>query len=222
MPFALDRYAHSRPVLYHLTARENLDHIRSRRRLESSALLLAAAGRGGGVRTKRREMMAVAIGGHRVLLRDQAPLHEGNIGFAPGWTFEDVLADLNRRVFFWPGRAYGPISYWLRYIQRYLDQRPVVLRASFDTLVRDNRGRGPLFCPYNSGSPRYSGGRPSSRGPDLFLPAERFPGPPGRVVEVTFLDYVVLPADTEYRTLSDSDDVTAHLAGPWQRLFPRN
>src|SRR5687768_12656928 len=127
MPFSFARYAAIRPYLYHLTARENLDSLRACRRLESATTLLTRAGREGEVRTKRRAMTAVVLDGRRVLLRDQSPLHEGNIDFAPGGTFADVLADLNRRVFFWPGEEDGTKDYGRRYIQRQLHQRPVVL-----------------------------------------------------------------------------------------------
>jgi hypothetical protein len=220
MPFTHTEYSRLRPFVYHLTARENLAHIRDQRRLDSSAALLAKAERTGEVRRKRHVMTPAHIGSATVLLRDQRPLHERNIAYAPGWRFEDVLEDLNWRVFFWPGGAGGPIPHGRRYIERYLGQGPIILRAHLASLLWHNPARPPHFCRYNSGSPRYSGGKPSYRGPDLFLPAERFPGTPGGVVEVTFLERVMLPEDTEYTMVSAEAGVADPLAGTWARLFP--
>ncbi|HSK83053.1 MAG TPA: hypothetical protein VK902_06550 [Rubrobacter sp.] len=100
MPFTLDAFSRTRPFLYHLAYRDNLKRIRSKRLLESAASFLTAAKRQGDVRIQRPEKLDVTVEGARVLLRDQAPLHEANIEFRCGWTFERLLEDLNSRVFF--------------------------------------------------------------------------------------------------------------------------
>jgi hypothetical protein len=210
MPFTLDQYSQRWPFLYHLAFRHNLERIRSTMRLESAALLLTAAARQGRIRSRRPEKLAITVEGSQVLLRDQAPLHEANIEFTGGWTFEDLLGDLNRRVFFWPGSESGPNDYGVRHYERYAVEEPIMIRIAFDSLLERNPETTPLFCRFNSGSPRYSQGRPSPRGPDTFLPASQCIHSPRKVVEVTFLESVVLPDETE---LSD------HVGGPWTPLF---
>ena len=119
MPFALDDFVAKRPYLYHLTARANLPYLRAERRLHSTTALLHAAGLEPLNRTKRKEMRSIAIGEHTVILRDQAPLYEGHVALADGWIFDDLLADLNRRVYFWPDDTDAPIDYGRRHFARY-------------------------------------------------------------------------------------------------------
>ena len=210
MPFTLDAFSHTRPFLYHLAFRDNLERIRSKRRLESSASLLTAAKRRGDVRIQRPEKLAIAVEGSRVLLRDQAPLHEANIEFTEGWTFQRLLEDLNSRVFFWPGSKHRPNDYGVRHFEAYAAENPVMIRVAFESLRKGNLERTPLFTKYNSGSPRYSQGRPSPRGPDTFQFASQCIYPPSKVVEVTFPESVLLPDDT---------GLANHIAGPWTSLF---
>lgn len=210
MPFALDSFSRTRPFLYHLTFRHNLEHIRSRKQLESATRLLGMAARDSERRTQRLEKRGVTVDGAQVFLRDQYPLREANIEFTGGWTFEKLLEELNSRVFFWPGSKYEPICYGVRHFEAYASENPVMLRVAFESLVACNPERTPFFTKYNSGSPRYSGGRPSPRGPDTFLPADQCSYPPSRVAEVTFLDTIVLPDETA---------VSHHIRGPWTPLF---
>jgi hypothetical protein len=58
-----------------------------------------------------------------------------------------------------------------------------------------NSGNQPLFCRFNSGSPRCTDGRKSPRGPGLYSSCHEFVGPPGSVVEVTFSERAMLPTD---------------------------
>jgi hypothetical protein len=210
MPFTLARYTQLRPFLYHLTARVNRSRIEELRRLESAAVLFDASRRVDAVRMRRRTHMSVELGTYQVLVRDQSPLYAGNVAFAKGWDFADLVADLNRRVFFWPGGTLGPISYGQRHFARYVTEKPIIIRARTDALFQSNPDRAPLFCRYNSGSPRCNGGRRSPRGPDTFLSAERCQYRPADVVEVTFLDTVTLPPDAE---------CAEHPSGPWRPLF---
>jgi hypothetical protein len=210
MTFTLNDYSKTRPYLYHLAFRHNLQRIRTTRRLESAASLLIEAARQSDLRNRRRTTLPITIENSRVLLRDQAPLHEGNIGFTGGWTFEDLLEDLNRRVFFWPGSGGGPNDYGRRHYEHYAAENPAMIRVAFDSLRDHNPDLIPLFTKYNTGSPRYSGGRPSPRGPDTFLPAEQCAFPPSKVVEVTFVESVILPDDAE---------LSNHPSGPWTPLF---
>lgn len=210
MAFSLDSFARLRPVLYHLTAVDNLERIRHGKLLESAAVLLERAGRSDLIRVRRPTGERVTVDDAKVHVRDQAPLYAKNAGLLPGWSFEDLIELLNRQVFFWPGDEDGPIGYGERHFGTYADEAPVILRVPFRGIVDANPGNPPRFCRYNSGSPRWSGGRPSPRGPDTFLAADVCDYTAGDVVEVTFQDRAVLPPDTQF---------ARGFAGPWHPLF---
>jgi hypothetical protein len=203
------RYAGLRPYLYHLTDRSNLARIRETNTILAAARLMELAGRVDLLRIRRRGHERLNIGQESISTRDQAPLHEENVELINGFSFEDLVESINRRSFFWPGTAAGPISYGVRHFQRYQKEHPVTLQISFQSLLNVNRGVDPLYCKYNSGSPRCSGGNKSPRGPDTFLPAARFNGTPSQVVEVTFDIPIALPADVR---------VGNRPAGPWRLL----
>jgi hypothetical protein len=82
-----------------------------------------------------------------------------------GWSWSDLLAALNSRVFFWPGDQSGPNDYGRRLFSAYDPSRQTVLRVSFCDLMEANPGAIPYFCRFNSGGPRTVGGRKSPRGP---------------------------------------------------------
>lgn len=212
MPFTSAAYAATRPSLYHLTAKENLDGIAPGMRLDSAAALLQLAGRGSAIRQKRFRAEWVSVGGRSIQLRDQAPLYPRNAKLTDGWLFEDLLQHLNEHVFFWPGSLTGPVDAGLRHIQRYQRLTPgrlAILRTKFEDVCRANPTTRPLFCRFNSGSPRWAHGEPSPRGPSVFQPASEFSHPPAQVVEVVFASRVSLPADTEWAET---------LNGPWKQL----
>lgn len=202
MAFSLERFAEVRPYLYHLTATGNLGQVRARRCLESTAALLNQAGQPALLHQRRSGHHTINVNGVAVSLRDQAPLYAGNIEFDAGWTFPQVIALLNQRVFFWPGTATGPIDYGERHYDRYEFERPAVIRVRTQSLFRANPSNLPLFCRYNSGSPRCSGGVRSPRGATTFQTASFNGYLPSKVVEVTFVGSVCLPDDTELRGAS--------------------
>lgn len=202
-------YQDVRPYLYHLTDKINLAHVRETNRLYPAATLMKTAGRNDLLRTRRGSHERVTIGKTAIMVRDQAPLHRGNISFEEGYTFEIFVESLNRRIFFWPGTADGPISYGMRHFERYQEERPILLRVRFRSLLVANPSVEPHYCAYNSGSPRCSYGSRSPRGANTFLPADQFGGTPSKVVEVTFNDTVILPADAQ---------VAEHPSGPWRSL----
>ena len=181
-------------MLYHLTARANLDRILSDGEIASAAELMHRAGDVAPFRSRRRDAYALERAGTQLgLLRDQAPLHPGNIELHGGWSFEDFVESLNRRVFFWPGDTSRPIDYGLRHFARYEQEDVVVIRVSTATLLEMNPV--PKLCRYNSGSPRCVGGRRSPRGPATFVHPADADFTPGRVVEVTFEGRAVLPSE---------------------------
>lgn len=141
-----------------------------------------------------------------VELRDQSPLYEANILFKDGWEFRQLLDALNGRCFLWPGNAAGPNAYGMRHYARYRDEDPVILRVPTEALPDALE-----FCRYNSGSPRWSRGEPSPRGPNTFRPATECDFVVGRIVEVTLPGPVALPKSAECGPSPN---------GPWTTLFP--
>ena len=195
-----------RPYLYHLTARANLPRIARLRRLDSAAALLVQARRQELLRQRRRAKCEVAIEDEVVLIRDQAPLHQGNM-LLDGMTFEDFVAHLNSHVFFWPGREHGPIPHGVRHYERYADETPGILRARTSEILSANPTAAPSFCRFNSGSPRWNRGRPSPRSANTFSSATTADFREGAIIEVTFSESVTLPQQAE---VADSP------YGPWR------
>jgi hypothetical protein len=210
MAFTIDQFIRARPYVFHLTARANKARIRRTGMIDPASHLLAASGQQALVTVRRRTCIDLPINGEVVQVRDQAPLHAGNIAFEGGWQMPDVIQELNERVFFWPGSKDRAIAYAHRHFARYGEERPVVLRASLETILLANANHEPGFCRFNSGSPRCSSGRKSPRGPSTFLRCADADFRCGQVVEVTFRGTIALPPETEW---ADSYD------GPWQGLF---
>ena len=115
------------------------------------------------------------------------------------WLFNDLLADITRRVFFWAGRVTGAGSHGEAHFERYSEESPIVLRVPMADLLAEG---GAELCRYNSGSPRHSPmngkGRPSPRGADTFVSIAEWRHRPSAVVEVTFVGGVRLPHSTEW------------------------
>lgn len=209
MPFDLNAFATSRPYLFHLTSRENLKRIRRTRVLQCSTMLHSLALNPPALTNKRGNHLELKLPGDSVFLRDQSPLHKGNMRLLGSWTFQDVLDNLNGRVFFWPGTSSGVISYGVRHYVRYASERPVLLRMSSSDLFKANSLNAPEFCRYNSGSPRCSGGVGSPRGPNTFVVASAADFTASKVVEVTFRGEIDLPSQVWF---------AGSPTGPWRLL----
>jgi len=206
----IEEYVTLRPYLYHLTAAVNVEQILHSRILVPAATLLQRAGRNVLLRVRREGPEPLMLDGRTIQLCDQAPLNKGNVELNGGWTFEDLVENLNARCFFWPGHDKSPNRYGVRHFKRYEHDRPVLLRFTFRSLVSANPHIVPLFCAYNSGAPRCSNGQRSPRGPDTFQPAAAFNRPTHQVVEVSFASEVMIPSHAEIGT---------HPNGPWHSLF---
>lgn len=190
-------YLTARPYLYHLTHLDNLSNLLKTVQLFPACTLMQIGGREELMRKRRPGPERLIIDGETVVLRDQGPLHAGHAKFPKGYIFEDLVEDLNRRVFFWPGSSKTPIPYGVRHFEHYRKEKPMLLRIKFQSLLDNNPGQIPLFCRFNSGSPRTSYGLKSARGPKTFVSADEFRGTPSKVVEVTFDRQLTLPPDTE-------------------------
>ena len=209
----IDAFSRLRPYLYHLTAAENISRIQRTRRLNSAAQLFEAARRPDLIRVRRRQHERVSVEGEQIVIRDQAPLHRGNVGLQPEWEFADLIAMLNRQVFFWPGGPQSPIAYGVRHFERYRAEDTRIIRVPLVDLMAANASLEPHVCRYNSGSPRCNGGRPSPRSANTFVPLSTSQLRPGQVVEVTLSPSAALPVTAE---------VARSLNGEWQRLFPKS
>lgn len=193
MPFTLLRFVTTRPYLYHLTSRRNFGRLLRCRVMHSTAELLRASNDGQWLGRKRGETVTTTVEGERIDLRDQKPLYAGKTLLENGWTFEHLIRQLNERVFFWPGVSGGPISSGQRHYERYASEKPVIIRVKTEDLLAANSSATPLFCKYNSGSPRTTQGSGSPRGNNTFVECDRAAYAASNVVEVTFLNSVTLP-----------------------------
>ncbi|REJ86133.1 MAG: hypothetical protein DWQ36_22035 [Acidobacteria bacterium] len=199
----LDRFCALRTHQYHLTARSNLERILEQRLLVPAATTLTHGGHP--IDQRRRESIVVRTPVGEVHVRDQGPLHEGNMRLGDGWDLARFVAWVNRHVFFWPGNDEKPIAHGLRHFQRYEAESPVVLRVPTRALLDANPDLAPRFARHNSGAPRWSGGKASPRGARTYLPASQIDVTPGRVVEMVFEGAVRLPEGSGVEVLR----------GPW-------
>jgi len=163
------------------------------------------------IRLRRSHDLELAIGADKVLQRNQEPLVEANLLLEEGWTFADLIEYLNEHVFFWPGTGSALDPLGNSFLSRYGGGTASILRIRLARAARTNAGVPPLFSRYNSGAGRFSGGKPSPRGPATFVIASRFKGTRSQVKEIAFRGAVSLPADTE---------IAPQLSGPWRRAFP--
>lgn len=206
MAFSYDIFIKTRPFVYHLTSRQNLQLILAEKKLFSAAMILNECGEDRWIREKRSKIIAVNFRGHRIDIRDQAPLYEGKMSLEGDWSFQDLIEALNNRVFFWPGSNETPIDYGVRHFQRYASQNPKIIKIRTSELFASASPNSPEFCKYNSGSPRTTRGFGSPRGPNTFVGAANAEFSPGTVREVTFVGEINIPNRIEY---SDSP------YGPW-------
>src|SRR5205823_5203893 len=91
------------------------------------------------------------------------------------------------------GSASGPIDYGVRHFNRYEDEKPSILRISLASLAEANEGLQFEVCRYNSGSPRWSRGIPSPRGPSTFVRPASASFSASQIVEITVPGLVRLP-----------------------------
>ena len=202
-------FATKRPWVYHLTAFANVTRIRRMGRLQCAAAIMRAGNCSRFVRRRREGSLVVRVDAENVHVRDQGPLLRNNM-WLHGCSFEDWVAQLNGLVFFWPGRASGPTGPGQRHFDRYASERPAVIRIPTADLLEANRGGVPRFSCYNSGAPRWSGGRPSPRGLDTFTVGDEFGHGVSRVVEVAYCGSAILPATAELGGTPQ---------GPWRRFL---
>ncbi len=210
--FTIEELAGLRPVAYHTTSMTNLERIKRLRLLESVKSILEGSQHLHLLQGRRRKPATVVIGNHRVDVRDQLPLRPGSIKFQDGWELQDLLDELNSRVFFWPGDERRPRGRSEGHYKKYADSGEVaVLRMPLRSLLCSNPARRMYVSKCNSGSARNNQGKPVVRGPRTFAFPEAADFTRGKVIEFSFRGSVSLPMDAEW---------SSNLLGPWQRLVP--
>lgn len=194
MPFEIDRFIQLRPFVYHVTHCDNIPRLRKLKLVEPAAEILRASGNEDLIRRKRGTAVPVEIERQRVVLNDQIPLNFKNIELSGFSSDKDLIEFLNRRVFFWPGDAGGPVKLGANFVNHYRDLGRIALKVPTCELIDLNGD--PLFCHVNFGAPRMQHGKRVVRSPDFFQPCDQFPRTAGKVVEVAFRWSVHLPTQT--------------------------
>lgn len=213
MPGFTNEYlAQLRPFAYHTTSLKNLKRIEDLGRLESVRSILKQSAHHSHLLLGRRiASTTIMIGQHLVDVQDQLPLRPGSIKFQDGWELQDLLDELNSRVFFWPGdeeRARGRSE---SHYEKYAALGEVaVLRMPLESLLASNPTRRLYVSRCNSGSARSQQGKPVARGPQTFTFPETADFTRGKVIELSLRGEVTLPAITEW---------SSGLQGPWRRLL---
>lgn len=201
-----------RPYAFHTTTEVNFFAIRHWRRLRSALDLLRGTPYEYLLHERRVQTYSVVIENVPVEIRDQRPLHEGHIRFEPNFGFADLLAELNSRVFFWPGTANGPVDR-AAHFRRYADDgNPVVLRCSLRELLILDGEKDLYVATCNSGAPRSNPlTGPSVRGPSTYRLLAEADCAVGAVKELSFRTSVALPDSTEW---------APSVKGPWNFVWP--
>lgn len=191
----LDEFAKLRPALFHLTAGQNVERIKSLGMLHSAAELIQTEKRDADISCKRNSSIVINIDGEQIHIRDQSVLYENNCHFSSGFTFGQLVELLNQHVFFWPGNQSGPIKSGLNHFKRYAKTEDVVvISVPTAEIISANADQSPLVSKYNSGSPRCHPivGR-SPRGPQTFVDIDQAPFTAGKIVEFVYRGSVRIP-----------------------------
>ncbi len=141
MAFSLEKFASLRPFLYHLTFSENLESIKSTRRLFPAAHFKDGSSECSWLNGRRNTHIPLRTAHGTVYIRDQSPLKEGHIAWESDWNMSRFVRHLNEHVFFWPGGPEGPIRYGRKHIDRYKFEKPVILKISTETLFQPSSNR---------------------------------------------------------------------------------
>jgi hypothetical protein len=183
------------PYLYHLTDKRNLPLIKEQRTLYSTAEIIALSGLENGdefLRIRRPEHSIVNVNGKSVYIRDQRPLNKALENcLTHSWKPAQFIYHLNSRVFMWPNLK----RLWTHY-GRYVNENPIIFR--FDTSVILELNDQAELSDINSGATRPSGalgGKAAARGKNTFKKIEDCDYRIGKVAEVTFPGFCVLPAN---------------------------
>jgi hypothetical protein len=190
----IEKFARSRPYLYHLTHRDNIGSILEARRIESASGLTERVqhpDRENFLQQRRVENVIVGNNEQSFVIRDQAQIREAALrrALVDGCTVEQFINLLNSKVFFW-----STLADVAKHFSTYTAEGPRVLR--FNTTEVFALNEAPRFCRFNSGATRphpYYHGTAAPRGLNSFVLAENFDYLPSKVREVTFSQFCILP-----------------------------
>jgi hypothetical protein len=207
----IQKFINTRPYLYHLTDKRNLDSILEHGVLYSTQELVRLAKYADAKKfltSRRPDHVPIPFGNSIFYIRDQHPLSLTILSKClDGCTIEEFIAYLNSKVFFW-GRPQGLNSHYARYEKE--GEKPVILRVSTQELVDLNSPA--KFTHLNSGGPRASshlGGKGSPRGLNTFKAHIEYNRGASSVNEVVFDKLCKLP-ETLYRG--------SHPDGPFKKI----
>ena len=209
MSFSFSELAACRPFAFHVCGLVNFHSIQRSRRLRSARALLTGTPCEHLLAGRRLKTERVSAFGVDVEVRDHRPLIAGSLSFPDGYGIDQFVAELNSRVFLWAGTDAGPVRSGRNHIARYSAEGEVrLLRVPTDALLRANVGpmTSVTFC--NSGAARHNKGLPAQRGPGTFVDPREANRPASEVVELTFVDEVVLPPGTVYASSLNGDWAT--------------
>jgi hypothetical protein len=210
MGFSIERLSELRPFTFHTSGHENFNAIRRHGKLRSARTILQGTGHDHLLNERRKVSVSLDVNGETVVIRDNRPLRPGSIQLQGGWSLSDWLAELNSRVFLWPGKEEGPIRRGEDHFQRYASEGLVfAIRVPTHSLVTANSDRELWVTRCNSGSARHIGGKPVPRGPETFQYPHQAPFPPSQVIELSYRGEAKLPPDAQWST---------SLSGPWKAL----
>lgn len=199
MAVDVEKLVEATPYLFHLTYCPSLHRIRRTMSLESAARLLELGNKLEWLRRRREDMLPFKVEDDHVVLTDQRPLTSGNVDFQGGWTIDDLVESVNRRVFFWRGNENGLLArdrgHYATYKER--GKELAFLRIPLTDAVATKGNGVPEYCRFNSGGPRCSGGKKSPRGPHTFVDADDAEFTFGKIREVVFREVLHLPQSTE-------------------------
>src|SRR3989339_113682 len=190
----LKKFLEKCPFLYHLTSKNNTNHILKDWKLYSANYFFQLTSDQEILkfqRNRRPQHLHLLINDSTIDIRDQRPISMVALKkcLTNNWTGEDFLYYLNDRVFFWSNLKRLAIHY-----KRYQCEKPTLLRFSTSELFELNNN--PLFTNINTGATRcnpYLGGKPHMRGENTFQNSIDYNLPIHKVAEVTFLNECILP-----------------------------
>ena len=189
MGFSYENLIRSRPFAFHNSCRENFEAIRRRGMLLSTARMLKGTPHEDLLKYRRKSSALIELGEEKIVIRDHKPLRPGSVEFLGGWQLSDMIAELNSRVFLWPGTDGGPIRRGRSHFNRYAAKGSVfTIRMSTRSLLAANRDRKLWVTRCNSGSARHHQGKPVQRGPQTFKFPETATFSPAKVIELSYID----------------------------------
>ena len=191
----IEEFTKRNPYVYHLTDRDNYNHIINSKRFLSTKDILESAEIDNSnhfLRNKRWEHTIIKVGNINYKIRDQQPISEIVLArsLTHNWSKEDFIFHLNSRVFFWPN-----LNRLQRHFDRYEDEQPIIFRFNSSDIL--NLHPEAEFCRLNSGATRCSshwGGNAPERGPATFVTAANYPLSPSTVAELTVPNFSHLPS----------------------------